>query len=346
MNCRKRELKVYTNANCDAFNMDEKGSFHVSFHPLSEFTTDVALFEREVETVLVPDCVPDWLTSHLNFPGCEVITDEDPVRMIKAIKNETEQDGIRACHKRDGKAVAKVIDAIKSAKGLTEKDVADMLLQERQKDKKFRGVSFDTIAGWNENGAKIHGNPSDKEIKGNGLLLIDSGGQYEDGTTDITRTISIGKPTKAMREKFTIVLKAHIALATAIFPEGTTGIQLDTLARKVMWDHGLDYAHGTGHGVGHYLNVHEGPYNISPKSHEKIAAGMLLSNEPGYYEEGAFGIRHENLMLVQPASKREGFLCFETVTKVPFDEDCILRDMLSAVELKWLDDYQKDARRK
>jgi Xaa-Pro aminopeptidase len=265
------------------------------------------------------------------------------------MKNKVEQDGIRAAHDRDGKAVTDTINWIKSTPSITEKDIAEKLISERAKNNLFRGTSFDSIVGFNANGAKIHGNPTDTKIKGNGLLLIDSGGQYDDGTTDITRTIAIGTPTDEMREKYTLVLKAHIALATAIFPAGTTGIQLDAICRAPLWAAGIDFAHGTGHGVGYFLNVHEGPCGISPRSGEPLSEGQLLSNEPGYYEQGAFGIRLENLMLVQkymdkddPQNKTgKDLLCFETVTKVPFDEDCIIWEMLSEKERGWLESYQK-----
>lgn len=344
------KLSVFTDCDCTAFDYAQSDGFEVDFLPLDEFALSAVHFEQQEQTVQISDDAPDWFTEHLNSPASKIITRPDPCQMLKAIKNPVEQNGIRAAHMRDATAMKNIIKNIKKSKLPTEKQIDLMILNERQKLNLFRGVSFNSIVGWNANGAKIHGSPTDTIIEGNGLLLIDSGGQYDDGTTDITRTIAIGTPTKDMREKYTLVLKAHIALATAIFPEGTTGVQLDAIARACLWANGLDYAHGTGHGVGHLLNVHEGPCGISPKSHEPLQAGMLLSNEPGYYRAGAFGIRLENLMLVQNYKDKDAadnqtgknLLCFETVTKVAFDEDCITRDMLSPSELKWLDAYQKE----
>ena len=333
------QLTVFTDTDCAAFDQTQTQTYEVDFLPLSDFPMAIHHFEQKEQVIQLSDDAPDWFTDHLNAPASRIITRPDPIQMMKAVKNEVEQACIRDCHRRDGMAIIRAIETIKTAQNITESDVADIILKERQKDNLFRGVSFDTIVGWNANGAKIHGTPSDTIISGHGLLLVDSGGQYDDGTTDITRTIPIGTPPQEMCEKFTIVLKAHIAIATAIFPVGTTGVQLDSIARKIMWDYGLDYAHGTGHGVGFFLNVHEGPCGISPKSSASLCEGMLVSNEPGYYEEGAFGIRHENLMLVQPCPTHRGFLSFETVTFVPFDETCIRSEMLSEQEKEWLQSY-------
>jgi len=337
----QEKLTVFTDVDCSAFDHSQSQHYEVDFLALSEFPLSIAHFEREEQVVQISDQAPDWFTEHLNSPASEIITREDPIEILKAIKNDVEQDGIRASHLRDATAMKNTINWIKEQKQTTEKNIEIKLIEERKKANLFRGVSFDSIVGWNANGAKIHGNPTDTIIDGDGLLLIDSGAQYDDGTTDITRTIGIGKPSNDMMEKFTLVLKAHIALATSIFPKGTTGIQLDAITRKPLWDAGLNFAHGTGHGVGHFLNVHEGPCGISPRSDGELMAGMLLSNEPGYYKEGAFGIRHENLMLAQESKDHPDFLCFETVTFVPFDDTCILREMLSNSELHWLDCYQE-----
>jgi len=336
-------LTLFTDVNCQALDHDQMGDYKTDIFPLDDFPMAVHHLEQSRHIIQIPNQAPDWLTDHLNAPACRKLTRIDPIETLKAIKNTTEQEGIRAAHHRDALAMKHVITWIKSAGQITEKQIESRLIEERQKQDLYHGVSFDSIVGWNANGAKIHGSPTDMVIEGDGLLLIDSGGQYQDGTTDITRTIAIGTPTQEMKEKFTLVLKAHIALAMAIFPQGTTGAQLDAITRQNLWHHGLNYAHGTGHGVGHFLNVHEGPYGIPPRSDEPIKAGMLLSNEPGYYKEGAFGIRHENLILAQPHPDYDGFLYFETVTKVPFDEDAILWEMLSTTEKEWLEDYQKDS---
>jgi Xaa-Pro aminopeptidase len=317
-----KTITVYTDVDCTVLNHPS-----VTFKPLADIDTmdgDMA----------IPKSAPSW------FMGkSDNIIDHDPCVMPKACKNDVEQRGIRASHKRDAVAVKNTIDWIKSFSDITENDVAKKLIEMRAKANNFRGVSFDSIVGFNANGAKIHGSPTNTKIEGNGLLLIDSGGQYDDGTTDITRTIAIGTPSADMVEKYTLVLKAHIAIATAVFPKGTDGKQLDAMCRAPLWASGLNFAHGTGHGVGHFLNVHEGPANISPKSTEPLQVGMLLSNEPGYYLEGAFGIRLENLMLVQNHPEHDGYLHFETVTFVPFDTDCIDTRLLTEAEQIWTDNY-------
>lgn len=335
---------LFTDTDCSAFDHTQSKIFEVDFLALEDFPLAVHHMEQMEQTIQISSQSPDWLTEHLNAPISEIITCDDPIELLKSTKNETEQKGIRASHLRDAIAIKNSINWIKKQKQVTEKNIETNLIEQRKKANLFRGVSFDSIVGWNANGAKIHGNPSDKIIEGDGLLLIDSGAQYDDGTTDITRTIGIGNPTDTMKEKFTIVLRAHIALARAIFPIGTTGTQLDAITRKPLWDSGLNFAHGTGHGVGHFLNVHEGPCGISPRSEQPLQVGMLLSNEPGYYKEGEFGIRHENLMLVQKHDNIDGFLCFETVTKVPFDDTCIIREIMTAEELKWLDTYQEESK--
>ena len=185
-------------------------------------------------------------------------------------------------------------------------DVVDKLLEYRKSTGLLKDTSFETICGWKGNGAIVHYRvtpKTNKAIKGDGILLLDSGGQYEDGTTDITRTVAVGTPTQEQRENFTRVLKGHIALARAVFPEGTTGAQLDTLARQPLWDAGLDFAHGTGHGVGVYLSVHEEAASISGRSHAPLKEGMILSNEPGFYKDGEYGIRIENLVIVKDTGK-------------------------------------------
>lgn len=350
-----KKLTVFTDVDCSDFDAKQAKDYDVEFVSMEEFPAAVSYFERLEQIVQIADTAPDWFTEHLNAPASEIIRQPDPCEILKACKNETEQKGIRESHIRDGKAIQAVIEWVKNTRGLTEKDVADKLYEERSKSNMFRGVSFDTISAWNANGANIHRKFTDSNntsIEGNGFLLLDCGAQYDDGTTDITRTIAIGKITEEMREKYTLVLKGHIALANAIFPEGATGAQLDALARAPLWQAGLDYAHGTGHGVGYFLNVHEGPYGISPRLTEPLKEGMLLSNEPGFYKAGAYGIRLENLVLIQKYKDvdEDGnetgkkLMRFETVTKVPFDEECIIWEMLTNAEKTWLDDYHESCK--
>ncbi len=291
---------------------------------------------------------PAILEEMLEEAGVVLHEFSDPTILPRACKNAVELAGIRAAHIRDGKALARFIAELKSetANGQfpTELEVCDRVLAYRRQNEHFLIPSFDTIAGFGPNGAIVHYRPSSSSslrLAAGSLLLLDSGGQYKDGTTDVTRTIAIGTPTDEMRDRFTRVLKGHIALATAHFPRGTTGAQLDALARQPLWDVGLDYDHGTGHGVGHCLNVHEGPHGISKRAGAvALEEGMVVSNEPGYYKAGEYGIRIENLVVVVPSQTHENFLCFETLTRVPLDEDLINRSLLTEKEIAWLDDYQ------
>ncbi len=272
-----------------------------------------------------------------------------PVNEFKAIKNTAEINGMVEAHKRDGRYLTKFINHIKTNfEGESEISASDMLENFRREDSKFHSLSFDTISGFGSNGAIIHYHATqetNKKFESNNLYLVDSGAQYLGkntcGTTDVTRTICFGKPTAEHIENYTRVLKGHIAIARARFPMGTSGAQLDILARNWLWQAGLDYAHGTGHGVGAFLNVHEGPSGISSRAHYPLKAGMIISNEPGYYKEGDYGIRIENLVLVVE-SKHEGFLEFKTLTLAPFDDDLIEHKMLTYPEKKWLENYNKD----
>jgi Xaa-Pro aminopeptidase len=231
-------------------------------------------------------------------------------------------------------------EQLKSKKSISELDIVDKMFDVRKDWEHFYSLSFSTIAGFGSNGAIVHYHPeksTNKLVDEPGLLLIDSGGQYFEGTTDITRTLSIGAPSLKMKEHYTAVLKGHIALANARFPKGTTGAQLDILARQYIWNHGLDYNHGTGHGVGSFLNVHEGPQRISKLGTTALMPGMLLSNEPGIYLEGFYGIRIENVMVV--IEKENGFLGFETLTLVPFDHSLIKKELLTFDEIGWITSY-------
>lgn len=278
----------------------------------------------------------------------------DPVTQLKAIKNATEISGARTAHRRDGAALARFlawIDREAPSGALTEIDAVEALESFRRDTGALKDVSFPTISGTGPNGAIVHyrvTRRSNRRIKPGDLLLIDSGAQYEDGTTDVTRTIAIGAPTPEMRDRFTRVLRGHIAVARAIFPDGTHGVQIDTLARQFLWQAGLDFEHGTGHGVGSYLSVHEGPARISKLGHVPLRRGMILSNEPGYYKTGAYGIRIENLELIVEATidgAEKPMDTFETLTLAPIDRRLIDTAQLSAQEHAWIDDYHARVRR-
>ncbi|KJV65408.1 MULTISPECIES: aminopeptidase P family protein [Ehrlichia] len=273
-----------------------------------------------------------------------LVHDSDPCLLMKAEKNDVEMQGVINAHIRDGVAVVNLLYwldiQLTNSQKVTELGVKSKLLSFRQEQDLFQGESFDTISGFGENGAIIHykaNSKTNKLICKNGLYLLDSGGQYLDGTTDITRTIAIGEPTSEQITNFTLVLKGHIALAMAVFPLGTTGGMLDILARQYLWKSGLDYQHGTGHGVGSFLSVHEGPCAISCKNNIALKANMILSNEPGYYKNGEYGIRIENLMYVEKYV--DGFLRFKQLTCVPIDLKLINADMLNKEEINYINQY-------
>ena len=275
----------------------------------------------------------------------------DPIALMKATKNHAEIVGSRAAHKRDGAAVVRFLawlDKEAPSGKLTEIDAVAALESFRRDTGALKDISFPTIAGAGPNGAIVHyrvTRASNRAIGKNELFLINSGAQYEDGTTDITRTIVVGEPTEEMRDRFTRVLKGHIAIATAVFPENTSGAQLDPLARTALWQAGLDFDHGTGHGVGSYLSVHEGPARISKLGTVALRRGMILSNEPGYYKTAAYGIRIENLVLViaapEPVAAEKPLNAFETLTLAPIDRRLIETGMLSPKERAWLNSYHE-----
>jgi Xaa-Pro aminopeptidase len=306
------------------------------------------------KSILVSESAPAAALEILRSNGANVIVGKDPVALPKAIKNKVEISGARAAHKRDAKAVIRFLHWL-STEGqsgeVTEIEASDRLESFRRGLDLFKDLSFPTISGAGENGAIIHYRASEaKEFKlqRNSLYLCDSGAQFLDGTTDITRTIAIGLPSEDMRRTYTLVLKGHLALSAARFPKGTTGTQLDTLARAPLWEAGLDFDHGTGHGVGSYLSVHEGPHRVSKAvSNVALAPGMILSNEPGYYRAGSFGIRIENLLLVTeidiPGSEHESY-GFETLTLAPYDRNLIDTSLLSQTELEAIDLYHARVR--
>lgn len=294
--------------------------------------------------------------NHAGAGGSKIAEAADPVALPRAIKNEVEQAGARAAHLRDGVAMARFLAWFAKAAPTgreTEISAAEHLLAERKREKQFKGESFPAISGAGEHGAIIHYRvtpESNRAIKPNEVYLIDSGAQYLDGTTDITRTIWTGPDAapEAVKDHVTCVLAGHIALARAVFPEGVAGAHLDAFARQALWRAGLDYDHGTGHGVGSYLSVHEGPAGISRASRPvALQPGMILSTEPGFYLEGAYGIRLENLVLVQPAdfgAQKRKFLRFETLTLAPFDRALINPALLNTEELGWLNEYHTRVR--
>jgi Xaa-Pro aminopeptidase len=314
-----------------------------------------ALAQFKDKTVAVdPERAVSAIFDALDRAGAKILPLRDPVVLPKALKNPVEIAGQQAAQTRDGAVIARFLHWIdeEAPKGdVDELKASDKLEGLRRENPELRDLSFDSISGAGPNGAIVHYKSSEqtnRKLETGTLYLIDSGGQYVDGTTDITRTVPIGEPTDEMRDRFTRVLKGHIAVATAVFPKGTRGTQLDSFARRPLWDAGLDYAHGTGHGVGSFLAVHEGPQRIAPVTSsqsggdEPLAAGMIISNEPGYYKTGEYGIRIENLVLVVDVhidGEEKEMLGFETLTFAPIDRRLIVKAMLGAEELEWLNTY-------
>ena len=290
----------------------------------------------------------------LDAGGAKIVSLRDPVVLAKALKNPAEIAGHKSAQARDGAALVRFLkwfEETAPAGQLTEMSAADKLREFRDATGVLKDLSFDTISATGPNGAIPHYKvtaESSLPIERGQLYLVDSGGQYADGTTDVTRVMPVGEPSPEMKDRFTRVLKGHIGIATALFPEGTTGAQLDSFARAPLWEVGLDYGHGTGHGVGAYLSVHEGPQRIAQpfypggQSLEPLRAGMFLSNEPGYYKAGEYGIRIENLVLVVPASiagAEQPMLGFETLTFAPIERTLIAPSLLTSKELQWLNSY-------
>ncbi len=296
-----------------------------------------------------------WVATRLQTAGARVVKGDDPCQLPKACKPPAEIEGIKRAHVRDGAALTRFLAWLEAAApqgNVTELSAAAHLDALRGEDALFRGVSFPTISGAGPHGAIVHYRvtaQSDRKLKTGELYLVDSGGQYLDGTTDVTRTVAIGKPSAEMKDRFTRVLKGHIAISTQRFPRGTQGQELDILARRALWDAGLDYDHGTGHGVGTYLSVHEGPQRIAKRGPgAELKTGMVLSNEPGYYQANAYGIRIENLIAVvgvpTPKGGNRDMLAFEPLTLAPIDLNLVDEALLSADEISWLDDYHARVR--
>ncbi len=325
----------------------------VSLMPKESFIVELGALAKDGRKVMVDPKSAHSAVFEALQKG-RVVEKSDPCQLEKACKNDVELEGARKAHIRDAVAVCRFlcwVDENGASGKYDELDAVNQLLKFRKDVSLFQDCSFDTISGAGPNGAIVHYRVTEKtsrKLENDMIYLCDSGGQYLDGTTDITRTIAIGDPTEEQRDHFTRVLKGHIALAQARFPEGRTGAHLDTLARKSLWDVGLDYNHGTGHGVGSYLGVHEGPQSISPLGHNTpLKPGMILSNEPGYYKTGEYGIRIENLVIVRNSEYEEEeipMLTFETITLAPIDTRLINAHMMSAAEITWLNIYHAKVR--
>ncbi len=331
-------------AKCDAPTRTHMGA-HVTIRPPSAFVPALHTLPGPVR--VDRGTAPFAIVQELELAGVAIAWADDPCRMPKACKNAAEIEGMRAAHLRDGAAMVEFLCWLDATPkdALTEIDVVKALEGYRRATNALHDISFDTICGAGPNGAIMHyrvTEDTNRTIDQNALLLVDSGAQYVDGTTDITRTLAIGDPGDEARQQFTRVLQGMIAISRVRFPKGVAGCHLDSLARYPLWVAGQDFDHGTGHGVGAFLSVHEGPQRISRLSDLPLEPGMILSNEPGYYREGAFGIRIENLIVVQkapPMGDGRDQLCFETLTWVPLDRRLIVRAMLSPDEAAWIDTY-------
>jgi Xaa-Pro aminopeptidase len=311
-----------------------------------------ALGSSAAKVLADPATANAWCQLRCRDAGAELIAGTDPALVPKAQKNSTELQGMKNCHVRDGSAVSRYLAWIEkevaAGRLYDEGELSDRLESFRRELPDIHDLSFDTISAAGPNGALCHynhmnGTPARLEM--NNLYLVDSGGQYLDGTTDITRTVVIGEPSDEHRRMFTLVLKGHIALSRAVFPKGTTGIQLDILARQFLWQAGLDYDHGTGHGVGAFLSVHEGPQRIGKSGPQtELLPGMVISNEPGYYKEDCYGIRCENLVVV--VERDDSMLGFETITFAPFDTRLVDTSLMDNAEIEWLNNYHAQVRQK
>jgi Xaa-Pro aminopeptidase len=332
--------------------LDDEIRAHLAPHcdlaaPADLLTALARLGEAKAAVLLDPAWTSEVLARRLSEAGATVVEGEDPIILPKARKNAAEIEGARAAHRRDGAAMVRFL-AWFDAEGHATDEITccEKLEACRAATAELLDLSFPTISGAGPNGAIVHYHSTratNRPLDRDSLFLLDSGAQYRDGTTDVTRTLAVGTPTPAMKRAFTLVLKGHIAISTARFPVGTTGAALDTLARIALWKAGLDYDHGTGHGVGSHLSVHEGPQRIAKTGAVALEPGMILSNEPGYYRTGAFGIRIENLELVHEARAVDGgerpMLGFETLTLIPIDTRLVDTGLMNRDEIRWLDAY-------
>jgi Xaa-Pro aminopeptidase len=327
----------------------------VDIRPEEAFTQDLAALGAQHLVVRLDQATAAHAISQaITANGGKVSRGPDPIALMKAVKNAAEISGSRAAHRRDGAAMANFLawfDRVAPQGQLTEIDAVEALETFRRDTGLLRDVSFPTISGAGPNGAIVHyrvTRKTNRRIGPGEMFLIDSGAQYQDGTTDITRTVIVGDPTPEVRDRFTRVLKGHIAIACAVFPDGVWGSQLDSFARMHLWTAGLDFDHGTGHGVGSYLSVHEGPARIAKLGTTALMRGMVLSNEPGYYKAGQYGIRIENLVLVSEAPAVAGadkqLNHFETLTLAPIDRRLVDPDLMTADEIAWIDAYHANVR--
>jgi Xaa-Pro aminopeptidase len=351
------EAVLHKDGTADLFLADEKVSpelrqwlgNEVAVKPSSELQPTLARFGGK-KIKLDPSTSSAWYFEELKKAGAEIVRGQDPVVLPRACKNAKEIEGSRKAHERDGAAISRFLHwlATEGQSGKVQEIEACQKLESiRAETGALKDLSFDSISGAGPNAAIVHyrvTKKTNRKLARGSLFLIDSGGQYLDGTTDITRTVAIGRASKEMKDRFTRVLKGHIALSRVRFPKGTTGHQLDALARMSLWEAGLDYDHGTGHGVGVYLGVHEGPHRIAKwVNTQPLEPGMIVSNEPGYYKTGAYGIRIENLQVVTPAADIEGgerpMLGFETLTLAPIARDLIVKQLLTKEEIAWVNAY-------
>lgn len=323
---------------------------NISFADYHKFGSYLSKLEAKSVVLIDPNKM-NYNLYEMISEDCKVIEAPSPVTLLKSVKNDTEIEGFRRAMVKDGVALTRFFIWLEQnidSEQLTEHTISEKLLDFREEQELFFGTSFATIAGFKSNGAIVHYRPTKDNamiLSRDSFLLLDSGGQYFDGTTDITRTTALGELSDIQKTDYTLVLKGHIGIATCKFPEGTRGSQIDILARKAMWDRGLNYGHGTGHGIGHFLNVHEGPQSIRMEENPtKLVPGMILSNEPGLYRAGEYGIRIENLILVKeemvtPFGK---FLGFDTLTLFPIDTKGIDFSLLSKEEIDWLNNYHQE----
>ncbi len=317
----------------------------VSFDQLDQFLATLSKTQNPPTILADPDSLNMALYSKMTACNFNIELRSEPMIAAKAVKNEAELQGFMRAHLKDGIAMTRFSHWLKTSDErlqMTESDIAERLVSFRSEDDSYICDSFATIAGFRGNGAIVHYRAKrgeDEKLEGDGVLLVDSGAHYQMGTTDITRSFALGNVTDDAVHAASLVLAAHAELAASKFPNGTNGMQLDAIARQPLWQYGLDYGHGTGHGVGHILSVHEGPASISKRGLTPIISGYILSNEPGYYKIGAFGIRHENLVTITQAE--DGYLTMQSLTLCPFDRDLIDISLFTAAQRDWLNSYHE-----
>ena len=339
---------LYIDLNKIPIGFDDHVGPNVRVHDLDSFS-DIKNNNANKRIMFDANSSNLWSYNIFHAGGYEIVKAQDVCSLPKACKNDIEISGMKNCHIRDGVAVSRFLfwieQQVESGHLLDEEQLASKLDSLRSELDLFKGRSFGTISAAGSNAAMCHYSHKNSNVPGKlemgSVYLVDSGGQYLDGTTDITRTVAIGEVSDEIKRSFTLVLKGHISLGSAIFPKGTSGHQLDSLARQYLWEYGLDYDHGTGHGVGHFLNVHEGPQGVGKGgSNVPLEKGMVISNEPGYYLENGYGIRCENLVFVKKDETKSGlFLKFEDLTMTPFDKRLFDMDLLTESDINWINDY-------